>query len=154
MNEASVVCSQSKATIREPKEQSEREDRTARVPQSQASLLMETRQNDQCLENATQDMGFVPIASSPSMSNLVINNDALTGSTEVQLSASSSPATTPPASPIACKSVSPDSPLRGVSTHGCGSSNHAKSCQKRGRFLVWPVATPTCDSPSTTSTAS
>ena len=138
MNQASAATSlQSEAAVTTTQQPSEREDRSTRGRQSKAAH-METRQNDQCVENTVpQNLGF---ASSPSMSNLVINND-LNGSTEVQLT--STVENTPPTSPITRKSATtPDSPsLGGDSTHS-GNHQSTKSCQKRGRFLVWPVAPP------------
>ena len=138
MKQASVATLQSEAAVTTPQQSSEREDRSTRGGRSKAAH-METRQNDHGGENTLpQNIGFVPITSSPSMSNLVINND-LNGSTEVQLTTTADE--TPPTSPMNRKSMTPDSPsLSGESTQS--SSKDTKSCQKRGRFLVWPVAPP------------
>ena len=150
MNKALVATLQSEAAVTTPQQSSEREDRSTRGGRSKAAH-METRQNDHGGENTLpQNIGFVPITSSPSMSNLVINND-LNGSTEVQLT--STVENTPPTSPITRKSATtPDSPsLGGDSTHS-GNHQSTKSCQKRGRFLVWPVAPPPYQPNATTAT--
>jgi hypothetical protein len=117
--------------------QQERQDNMTR---GQSSLFVETRQSDP-LEITMSSKH--QILHESSMSNLVINNDVLTGSTEVQLMKHhhldmSSKETTPPTSPLGRKSIFPESPSSASSPDCIG--NISKCCQKRGRFLVWPVS--------------
>jgi hypothetical protein len=131
--------------------------RVDNMTRGQQQIFAETWQSDSFERHSHLYHGDVIISPSASMTNLVINNDAMTGSTEVQLmkhlsaTSSSKTSTTPPISPMGRNSKCPDSPLSPFSPNSFdGSSKFKSSCQKRGRFLVWPVSTVL---PSTTVTS-
>ena len=122
--------------------------------------LIEERHNIDVTENTTEHSTteidddddqygcFVAISPVVSMSHLVINNDAITGSTEIQLKqldvvqtqrSNNNTATTPPVSPVSSSPLS--SPNNTTTTSSClmKTGGGTTSCQRRGRFLIWPV---------------
>ncbi|KAG7353513.1 hypothetical protein IV203_002868 [Nitzschia inconspicua] len=136
--ESSNIILQPRSPQEETIIQQEREDN---MPRGRTSLFVETRQSDHLENTASPQQGsdfmlYRPISPSASLSNLVINNDVITGSTEVLIKPTS---TTPPTSPMGRNSLFPGSPLAATSPDG-SSWSKSKSCQRRGRFLVWPVS--------------
>lgn len=135
---SSVITSRTIATTTTPIQQqsSPQQEREDNMTRAHPSLFVETRQSDP-LENTSQH------SIAAANGHLVINDDVMTGSTEVQLmkhvvlSCSSSSKATPPTSPMGWKSLFPEDPL---SPSSPTDANASKSCQKRGRFLVWPVS--------------
>lgn len=119
--------------------------------------LIEERHNIDVTENTTEHSTteiddddqygcFVAISPVVSMSHLVIDNDAITGSTEIQLKqldvqtqrSNNNSATTPPVSPVSSSPLS--SPNNTATTSSCLiKTGGGTSCQRRGRFLIWPV---------------
>jgi len=129
------------------------------MTRGQQTVLVEARQINN-LENTSvhqpnrqeespSPSDFIPIPMTTSMRNLLINDDALTGSTEVQLNHLTMSSNEPPKSPIAYKSMCPKSPMSPQQV-----CHQSKSCQRRGRFLVWPAASPSSPGRSSFSTTS
>jgi hypothetical protein len=118
------------------------------MTRGQQRYFVETWQRDRSENTSQIHHDELIISTSVSENNLVIKNDVMTGSTEVQLmklfpmTSSSKSSTTPPISPMGRKSQCPESPISPfISNSIVGSSKFQSSCQKRGRFLVWPVST-------------
>jgi hypothetical protein len=126
--------------------QQQREDEMLSTMLQKEPSSIEERQID-VTENTTEHSGteeddqygcFVTISPVVSMNNLVINDDAMTGSTEIQLkhqatTQTNNVATTPPVSPVS------SSPLASPTTTCQMKTGGGPSCQRRGRFLIWPV---------------
>jgi len=124
------------SSLQQHQERPQLEPQTTMMVDQEQSVLAERRQIDALMENTSDHRQgeneaavqcFVPISPVASMNNLVIHDDSITGCTEVQLSQRQM--STPPASPV----------------NRLSSSRHSEtitgSCQRRGRFLVWPVST-------------